>query len=264
MVFAFNTVKNYLAVGYPAGNRVTLMGYVAPAPTITATAGLHGVVAPSGMVTVALGCSTSFVVTADAYYHIASLLTNGASVNAATNLAVYTLVWANVTATGTLSAAFAPDLTTNTGTPHWWLAQYGLMNFEVDAISDPDGDGLPTWQEYLLGTCPTNAYTAGNQFNDGVLVAAGADPLRNDSQNFAAILNHPELFGLYTTNSVQDLSLGGLMIAVVSNNAHLQLNMQSTDDLVGNVWSNAGPTVEWQYPATTNKAFFRVRATPSP
>lgn len=265
MVLSVNPVRNYLLAGYPAGNRVMLLGYVAPTPsaTITATAGLHGTVAPSGTVTVALGGNTNFVVTADTYYHIATILTNGISVNAVTNLENYTSVWESVMENGTLTAAFAPDLTT-TGTPHEWLAQYGLMNFEVDATLDSDGDGLTASQEYLASTCPTNAYTAGNPFNDGMLVAAGADPLQNVSQFFAAITNHPALFGLYTTNSISDLSLGHPMINVVSNNARVWMSLQVSHDLSSNTWTNVGDVVEWTYPVTTNKAFFRFHGSTQP
>jgi autotransporter-associated beta strand protein len=41
-------------------------------------------------------------------------------------------------------------------TPYSWLAQYGLTNFNADAMDDADRDGLLTWQEYLAGTNPTN------------------------------------------------------------------------------------------------------------
>jgi len=42
-------------------------------------------------------------------------------------------------------------------TPYSWLAQHGLTNFNVDAMADADRDELPTWQEYLSGTNPTNS-----------------------------------------------------------------------------------------------------------
>ncbi|VGO11474.1 hypothetical protein PDESU_00018 [Pontiella desulfatans] len=53
------------------------------------------------------------------------------------------------------------DLTTN-GTPHPWLDDYypGLETdeeYEAQDISDTDGDGFRAWQEYQLGTDPTNA-----------------------------------------------------------------------------------------------------------
>jgi len=43
------------------------------------------------------------------------------------------------------------------GTPYSWLAQYGLTNFNSDALTDADSDGLRTWQEYVAGTNPTNS-----------------------------------------------------------------------------------------------------------
>ncbi|MCF7817457.1 MAG: hypothetical protein K9M54_06215, partial [Kiritimatiellales bacterium] len=35
--------------------------------------------------------------------------------------------------------------------------QYGLTNYDADAMADIDGDGLLTWQEYVAGTDPTNS-----------------------------------------------------------------------------------------------------------
>jgi autotransporter-associated beta strand protein len=60
------------------------------------------------------------------------------------------------TYTGTgllLVEGFADD---PAGTPHSWLAQYGLTNFNADAVADADEDGQLTWQECIAGTNPTN------------------------------------------------------------------------------------------------------------
>jgi formylglycine-generating enzyme required for sulfatase activity len=47
------------------------------------------------------------------------------------------------------------------GTPVAWLAQYGITNNLIEAeLADPDGDGVPTWQEYLTGTNPTSRNSA--------------------------------------------------------------------------------------------------------
>ena len=53
------------------------------------------------------------------------------------------------------------DLTTN-GTPHPWLDDYypGLVtdeSYEAQDITDTDNDGFLAWQEYQLGTDPTDA-----------------------------------------------------------------------------------------------------------
>lgn len=43
------------------------------------------------------------------------------------------------------------------GTPVPWLIAHGFTNnFAAAEISDPDGDGVPTWQEYLANTDPRN------------------------------------------------------------------------------------------------------------
>jgi len=48
-------------------------------------------------------------------------------------------------------------LTTN-GTPYTWLQGHGITtNQETADISDSDGDGALTWEEYRAGTDPTNA-----------------------------------------------------------------------------------------------------------
>lgn len=126
-------------------------------PTIAAAAGPNGSVSPSGVVEVTYGGGASFVVAADAYRHIARLSTNGVAVAQAAGQSTYTSAWANVTVTGVLEAIFAENLTTNTGTPEWWLAQYGwTYDFDAAATNHGDDDRMPNWAEYIAGTDPTN------------------------------------------------------------------------------------------------------------
>ena len=57
-----------------------------------------------------------------------------------------------------VTALFAENITANTSTPEWWLAQYGWTNnFQSAATNDLDGDGMPAWAEYIADTNPTNA-----------------------------------------------------------------------------------------------------------
>jgi hypothetical protein len=124
---------------------------------ITVLAGPHGSIEPFGSVPVVGGASTSLVVTAAPYYHIGTLLTNGAADAAAGGLAAYTSIWLNVTADGSVTASFAENLAAYS-TPEWWLAQYGWTNdFDAAATNDEDHDGLQAWAEYLAGTIPTNS-----------------------------------------------------------------------------------------------------------
>ena len=43
------------------------------------------------------------------------------------------------------------------GTPISWLQSHGFTNnFDAAELADPDGDGVPVWQDYILGADPTN------------------------------------------------------------------------------------------------------------
>jgi len=54
--------------------------------------------------------------------------------------------------------AYFTAITTTNGTPLWWLAQYGITNNLEEAVfDDPDHDGIPTGDEYIANTDPTNA-----------------------------------------------------------------------------------------------------------
>jgi hypothetical protein len=127
---------------------------------LSATAGVHGAVSPSGTVYVARGAHQPFTATPDAYYHTDQILTNGAA--AVTNLgsgaSVY--VWSNVTVAGVLRAHFGENLAPQ-GTPEWWLALYGLTNsgltFTEAETNDVDHDGHTAGQERVADTDPTNA-----------------------------------------------------------------------------------------------------------
>ena len=226
---------------------------------ILASAGPNGTISPSGWVQVAQGGSQSFTMIPNPYYQVQSVLKNGAGAGAVTNL-----VWSNVVGVCSISAAFAP-MTTANGTPLWWLASYGwTQNVAVADSADPDGDGLPTWREYQVGTDPNNPNTDGDQFNDGVEVSAGMNPTQNDSVFYAAILGHSGLFSLYTTNSVGDLSMGCAMLNVISNKVSVSLTLQGRDSLTSGSWTNVGSSVFWEAPVSADKCFYRFRGTPTP
>ena len=222
-----------------------------------ASANAHGSIIPAGMIRTNYGADVSFIIEPDAYYHVQNVLTNGSSAGAVTNL-----TWHSISAPGTVTVFFAATLAAQ-GTPHWWLAQWGWTNnFDAAELLDQDGDSLFTWQEYPPNTCPTNSNTDGDQYDDGVEVKAGADPLQDESRTYGAMQAHPASFNLYTSNSVLDLSYGEMMVQMVSNNIQVRLTMQSTDLLDGGGWTNVGTAVEWQCPAELNKSFFRFLGAP--
>ncbi len=124
---------------------------------ITAGADAYGTTMPSGIVQVVSGSCTSFTISADSYYHISQILTNGDDVAGASGLAETNFTWCNITSPGSIWAYFDVNLAAS-NTPEWWLASFGLTNnFDLEALNDHDNDGLLTWQEWICRTDPTNA-----------------------------------------------------------------------------------------------------------
>ncbi len=127
--------------------------------TITASAGANGSIAPSGAVVVPAGGETNFVVTADLHYRIADIQTNSQSLGWTFDNDTLTtnFVWSNVSDDGTIYAAFTDRLTGN-GTPHAWLASFGLATDDSTngSMSDLDQDGLKAWEEFVCKTLPND------------------------------------------------------------------------------------------------------------
>jgi hypothetical protein len=120
---------------------------------ITAVAVEHGWISPSGVVAVAHGTSTNFVIDPEPYYHVSDVVVDTTSIGP-TNSYVFT----EVTSNRMIEAFFAENLTCM-DTPEWWLASHGLTNdtFCNEAMADADEDGMFAWEEWPADTDPTNA-----------------------------------------------------------------------------------------------------------
>jgi hypothetical protein len=141
-------------------NAVTLTAtYKSEAVLLTGSAGANGTVTPAST-NVVPGSNADFAITADTYFRIATLTTNGTAVTGMTfdNSSTSTnFTWINVQSTGAVVATFTEQVANDpAGTPYAWLAGYGLTNYDTDAVADQDLDGLKAWQEYIAGTVPTN------------------------------------------------------------------------------------------------------------
>jgi len=119
-----------------------------------AITGYGGGISPSGTIIVLPGSTNSFSLASSNWYHLASVTIDG--VNAGTPVS-YTFT--NVQADHNIVANYAADLAAH-NTPKWWLYQMNTnwsTNFDAVAVGDQDGDGMPTWQEYIAGTDPMSA-----------------------------------------------------------------------------------------------------------
>ncbi len=114
------------------GNKSVTAVFVAQTFPIVAASGAHGSVTPAGTTAVTYGTDQTYTIAADAHYHIADVLVDGASVGA-----VSTYTFTAVNAAHTISATFAIDsftVTTSAGA-HGTVSPLG-------ATAVPYGDSL--------------------------------------------------------------------------------------------------------------------------
>jgi hypothetical protein len=84
---------------------------------------------------------------------------------------------------------------------------------------------------------------------------------RNAGRN--DVLSNPESYNLYTTSSIMDLNLGGVMLQKLGGNVTLNLELQKTDNLGTIPFSHFG-NYSIQLNMPQNKSFLRVRAQANP
>ena len=115
--------------------------------------GHGGSISPPGPSIVTPGSTISFTFAPSNWYTLSSVTIDGASAGTITSCTL-----TNVQSDHTINAGFTALLAAN-NTPEWWLYQQNTnwaTDFNAAALSDQDGDGVPTWQEYIAGTDPMN------------------------------------------------------------------------------------------------------------
>lgn len=138
------------------------------------------------------------------------------------------------------------------------IADIGAHEYYSTSI-DNDSDDLSDWDEvWVYRTNPSVEDSDNDGTDDGDEVSMGLDPAVNNTSMLTAIVDNPDLFGLYTSNAVLDIAVGQMALQTAENNATLQLQLECSDDLQS--WTNAGEAIEWQMPVGDEKKFFRVRS----
>ncbi|HXC02605.1 MAG TPA: polysaccharide lyase family 7 protein, partial [Opitutaceae bacterium] len=117
------------------GWNINYMGFAQQVPTftITASAGSNGSISPSGTVTVNSGASQSFTITPSSGFVVSSVTVDGASQGAIT-----TYKFSNVTANHTISATFASSGGLNPNVPPG--QNFNLSNWELDLPTGSSGN----------------------------------------------------------------------------------------------------------------------------
>ena len=134
----------------------------------------------------------------------------------------------------------------------------GILDYH-DADFDWDGDGLDNDAEFdIHGTSTRSSDSDGDGLSDSEEVSGGTNPISSDNATLGLIIESPDLIGLYDENSVSDLFLGHLGIQVSNGNANLQIQLESSTNLLD--WIPAGSPADWSMPAAGSTDFFRVKA----
>ncbi len=131
---------------------------------------------------------------------------------------------------------------------------------------DTDDDGLLDGAEVNThGTNPLLADTDGDGLDDAGELTWGGNPVVDSSAMInvgeSNVTSTPAAYGLYTSNSILELSMGQMVIVRAASNGQVRVRLQleQTDDLISGVWSNAGGAVIWTNGVPAGKAFYRVR-----
>ena len=126
-------------------------------------------------------------------------------------------------------------------------------------LNDDDSDGLTNYQEIIIyGTDPLNKDSNSDEIEDGQAVALGYSPLFNFGPLITFLRINPPV-GLYTTNQIHNLGLGGIMLNRNTNN-QLVLNYQILQSTDLQNWSSYQNNELVISNAPSDKMFLRVQA----
>ncbi len=196
---------------------------------------LNPTAGPNGSVNVGAGWQTEGITTAitaiaDMYYHF----TNWTGEATSTNNPLHLLM----AGPRAVMAHFTETWTSNRPTTLLWLAEHGITdNFEVAVGQDPDGDGVPTGDEFVMDTDPTNGAS--------YLHVGAMTPLYGNCHE--EVVTIPDPYEVYTQTvcDVIGYSMGWPVSTARVYCVQYTPNHTSGNWTVLNVWSNIVPTSKW-------------------
>jgi hypothetical protein len=158
-----------------------------------------------------------------------------------------------------------------------------FRGFGIGTNVDSDGDGLNDAAEYcmsplgfdwkikqtnLVQNLYLNAPLAGLYLSNTIVanpallnLVSSAEYAASRALGRSDVTSNPAAYGLYTSNSVMDLRMGGLMIQRQGTNAVVSFQPQTTTDLT-QPFTNNGTTITHTIPMPGNKGFIRINAKP--
>lgn len=158
----------------------------------------------------------------------------------------------------------------------------GLSGTALSSNMDTDGDGLNDAAEFwmsplgfdwqvsqpsLVSALYTGANAAGLYTVQDVQASPGTFGLYSQTQydaNRAAgqtdVTGNPSAYNLYTSGSIMDLRMGGVMIQKQGGTATVVFQPQTTTNLATHPFTNNGPAITNAIPMPGDKGFLRIEA----
>ena len=142
--------------------------------------------------------------------------------------------------------------------PGWWLQQYFGASVCGKEICRPehdlDEDKLTNVQEFYYHTNPTNAYTAGDELDDGQLLALGFDPSKAGRVTFEEailpenLLGESLVFDKDITKLVADANDIGKVALPVLKEDELDITYAETEEVYRTYASKLKDTMNEYFP----------------
>jgi hypothetical protein len=148
-----------------------------------------------------------------------------------------------------------------------------LSGFGLSEDFDSDADGLNDAAEFTMSPlgfdwqAPQPAmvnvlFSNANRADLYDSTQYEANRITGVAEGKAEVTNNPGAFNLYTSNSIMDLRMGGLMIQRQGSNATVTFQPQTTTDLATQPFTNNGAPITNEIPMPGDKGFMRFQVTP--